>query len=87
MALGVTGAGKLAFSDPEGGPEEAVTREGIVCSLGASEGFLQDLKRILKDGRVLAKGKRKTTEGGYDCPTHLPRDPTERQTQYWGPER
>lgn len=77
MKLGVTGAGKLAFSDPEGGPEEVVTREGIVCSLGASEGFLQNLKRILKDGRVLAKGKRKTTEGGYDCQTQEPQGETD----------
>lgn len=41
-----------------------------MCSLGASEDFfLQDLNRILKDGRVLAKLKRKTTEGGYNSNT------------------
>lgn len=41
-----------------------------MCSLGASEDFfLQDLNSILKDGRVLAKLKRKTTEGSYDSNT------------------
>lgn len=70
VALGVTGTGKFAFRDPEEGPEETVTQEGVVCSLGASEDFfLQDLNRILKDGRVLAKLKRKTTEGGYNSNT------------------
>ena len=40
MALEVAGAGNFTFSDPEEGPEKEVTQEGIVCTLGASEGFL-----------------------------------------------
>lgn len=44
-------------------------------TLGASEGFLQGLNRILKDGRVLVRLKRKTSEGDYDCQTRLSREP------------
>lgn len=46
----VAGAETFAFREPEGGPEEAVTREGVVRSLDASEGFLYNLNLSLKNG-------------------------------------